>query len=80
MEALSEESLNKLTKPEIVAAYMNLQTKMTKMESIMINKVHKLNSNLEKLQSELDITKNVNSLLSDHLTSLERQCWAKGVC
>ena len=76
MEALSEESLNKLTKPEIVAAYMNLQTKMTKMESNMINEVRKLNGNLEKLRSELDVTKNVNSLLSDRLTSLERQCWA----
>ena len=76
MEALSEESLNKLTKPEIVAAYMNLQTKMTKMESNMINDVRKLNGNLEKLRSELDVTKNVNSLLSDRLTSLDRQCWA----
>ena len=74
MEALSEESLNKLTKPEIVAAYMNLQTKMTKMESNMINEVRKLNGNHEKLQFELDVTKNVNSLLSDRLTSLERQC------
>ena len=74
MEALSEESLNKLIKPEIVAAYMNLQTKMTKMESNMINEVRKLNGNLEKLRSELDVTKNVNSLLSDCLTSLERQC------
>ena len=76
MDALSEESLNKLTKPEIVAAYMNLQTKMTKMESNMINEVRKLNGNLEKLRSELDVTKNVNSLLPDRLTSLERQCWA----
>ena len=78
MEALSEESLNKLTKPEIVSAYMNLQTKMTKMESSMINKVRKLNGNLERLRSELDVTKNVNSLLSDRLTSLERQCWENG--
>ena len=76
MEAPSEESLNKLTKPEIVAAYMNLQTKMTKMESNMINEERKLNGNLEKPQSELDVTKNVNILLSDRLTSLERQCWA----
>ena len=42
----------------------------------MINEVRKLNGNLEKLRSELDITKNVNSLLSDRLTSLERQFWA----
>ena len=55
---------------------MNLQTKMAKKESNMINEVRKLNGNLEKLRSELDVTKNVNSLLSDRLTSLERQCWA----
>ena len=75
MEALSEESLNKLTKPEIVAAYMNLQTKMTKMQSNMINEVRKLNGNLEKIRSELDVTKNVNSLLSDRLTTIsDKNC------
>ena len=75
IEALSEESLNKLTKPEIVAAYMNLQTKMTKMESNMINEVRKLNGNLEKIRSELDVTKNVNSLLSDRLTTIsDKNC------
>lgn len=60
MAASSEDSLNKLTKPKLIAAFMNLQTKKTTVESMnnkVIDELRELNPNLEVLQSELDITK-----------------------
>ena len=38
----------------------------------MIDEVCKSSTNLEKLQSELDMTENVNGPLSDCLTSMDR--------
>ena len=60
MAASSEDSLNKLAKPKLIAAFMNLQTKKTTVESMnnkVIDELRELNPNLEVLQSELDITK-----------------------
>lgn len=60
MTASSEDSLKKLTKPKLIAAFMNLQTKKTTVESMnnkVIDELRELNPNLEVLQSERDTTK-----------------------
>ena len=36
----------------------------------------KLNVNFQKLEAELSITKNTNSLLQKRVVDLERECWA----
>ena len=42
----------------------------------MLGEIRKLNDNFSKLESELSVTKQVNSLLSRRLVNMERQCWA----
>ena len=40
------------------------------------NQIRKFNENFERLQSELTVAKQVNSVLSERLVFMERQCWA----
>ena len=44
--------------------------------SEIMDQIRKFNENFEKLQSELTVAKQVNSVLSERLVSMERQCWA----
>ena len=44
--------------------------------SEIMDQIRKFNENFEKLQSELIVVKQVNSVLSERLVSMERQCWA----
>ena len=50
--------------------------KAESMNNNAIDEVRQLNTNLEKSQYELVLTKHVNSLLSDSLISMERQSGA----
>ena len=44
--------------------------------SEIMDQIRKFNEHLEKHQSELTVAKQVNSVLSERLVSMERQCWA----
>ena len=44
--------------------------------SEIMDQIRKFNENFENLQSELIVANQVNSLLSERLVSIERQCWA----
>ena len=44
--------------------------------SEIMNQIRKFNESFEKLQSELIVVKQVNSVLSERLVSMECQCWA----
>ena len=41
----------------------------------MLVQVRKLSESFSKLQAEVFVTKQVNTLLSSRLVSIERQCW-----
>ena len=41
----------------------------------MLVDMRKLNDSFSKLQAEVSVTKQVNTLLSSSLVSIERQCW-----
>ena len=82
MAALTEESLNKLSKTHLVPLAVNLQNKMETMKSSLNEKVgnlteevQKLNTNLELLKSDFSATRTENSSLNERLIALERQCW-----
>ena len=51
-------------------------TEMHAANSEIIDQMHNFNENVEKLQFQLTVDKQVNSLLSKRLVSLERQFWA----
>ena len=83
MAALTDESLNKLSKTDLVALAVNLQDKIETMKSNLNEKVRnlteevqKLNTNFELLKSEFSTTRIENNSLNERLIALERQCWA----
>ena len=83
MAALTEESLNKLSKTDLVALAVNLQDKMKTIKSNLNEKasnlteeVQELNTNSELLKSEFIATRIENNSLNERLIALERQCWA----
>ena len=81
MSALTEESLNKLSKTDLVTLAVNLQDKMETMKSNLNEKVSdlntkKLNTNFELLKSDFSATRIENNSLNERLIALERQCWA----
>ena len=85
MAALTEESLNKLNKTDLVTLVVNLQDKMETMKSNLNEKVsnlteevQKLNTNFELLKSDFSATRIENNSLNERLIALERQCWANG--
>ena len=49
---------------------------MDAVNSEIMDQLRKFNENFEKLQSELIVIKQVNSVLSERLVSMECQCWA----
>ena len=46
----------------------------------MLDEIRKLSDNFSKLESELSVIKQVNSLLSRRLVNMERPCWANAQC
>ena len=83
MAALTEESLNKLSKRDLVALAVNLQDKMETMKSNLngtvsnpTEEVQTLNRNFELLKSDFGATRIENNSLNEILIALERQCWA----
>ena len=53
---------------------ISLQTEMQSNIKIL-EEVRKLNDKFTNLESQLQVTKNVNSLLQQRVINLERQCW-----
>ena len=83
MAALIEESLNKLSKTDLVALAVNLQDKMKTMKSKLIEKVsnlteevQKLNTNFELLKSHFSAVRIENNSFNERLIALKKQCWA----
>ena len=72
MAKLSEESLNKLTKPELIALSMNLQEKNESIQHDVKDKVRELKECVKKIEGELALSKNISELLSDLLVNMER--------
>ena len=76
MAKLSEESLNKLTKPELIAFSMYIHEKNESIQQNVKDEVRELKKCLKKLEGELPLSKNIGKLLSDRLLNMKRQCWA----
>ena len=76
MAALTEESLNKLNKPDLIALVVSLQRKMDSVNSDLVAELRKMREGFDQMKSDLSITKKVNTLLSERLQTIEKQCWA----
>ena len=76
MSKYTEETLDKLLKKDLISMVLLQQAKMDAANSQIMDQIRKLNEDFEKLQFELTVAKQVNSVLSERLASMERQCWA----
>ena len=80
MATYTNEFLQNINKKDMVPIVLSLQSKLyeAKLEANnkVLEKIRKLNDSFSKLESELSVTKQVNSLLSRKLVNMERQCWA----
>ena len=78
MSEYTEESLDKMLKRELVPIVLNLQSTIADKNNSneLLEEIRKLNDNFSKLQSELAVSKQVNTELTKRIVTLERQCWA----
>ena len=81
--SLSEATLKKLSKNEVISLLLDYQNKFETTLNRMNTDLSGLRQNLSdlkekyiKLESELGVARQVNSKLKDHIVSLERQCWS----
>ena len=57
MAALTEESLNKLNKPDLVTQVVNLQRKMDSVNSDLVAELRKMREGFDQMKSDLSVTK-----------------------
>ena len=57
MAALTEESLNKLNKPDLVTLVVNLQSKMDSVNSGLVAELRKMREGFDQMKSDLSVTK-----------------------
>lgn len=76
MEVFTEDTLNKLSKQELVAMYLKVTKKMESLNDHLLEEVQHIRETFKHMESELSVVKNINNLLSKRLVDMERQCWA----
>ena len=76
MASYTEETLDKLSKKNIIDIALALQDKVGSGNTEILEEIRKLNKNFEKLEAELIVSKKVNTELQKHIVKLEKQCWA----
>ena len=62
MAALTEESLNKLNKPDLIALVVNLQSKMDLVNSDLVAELRKMREGFDQMKSDMSVTKKVSTL------------------
>ena len=72
MAALTEELLNKLNKPDLVALVVNFQSKMDLVNSDLVAELRKMREGFDQMKSVMSVTKNVNTLLSERFQTIEK--------
>ena len=71
MSSYTEENLDKLLKKNLIAIIITIQSKIYAGNSEVLEYTRKLNSKFDTLQSDLVVTKKVNSKLSSRLVNME---------
>ena len=60
---------------DMINVVLSLQSKLDEANKHVVEEIYKLSDAILKLQSELAVSRQVNSLLSNRLNSIERQDW-----
>ena len=72
----TESSLMRLNKEDLVRMLLDYREKLTDVLDELKNDLNELKTKFCKLESDLQISRNVNHKLSDKLVVLERKCHA----
>ena len=72
---LSEAALGKLTKDEVIALTLEYQAKFGNTSSNINKELSELRNDLKKIESELSLSKHVNSKFHERVVALDRQFW-----
>ena len=72
MEVFTEDTLNKLSKQELVAMYLKVTKKMESLNDHLLEEVQHIRETFKHMESELSVVKNINNLLSKRLVDMER--------
>ena len=79
MSEYTEESLDKMLKRDVIPIVLNLLSTIAEKNDSnneLLEEMRKFNDNFSKLQSELAVSKQVNTELTKRIVTLECQCWA----
>ena len=76
MDNYTEDNLDKLLKKDLISIILSQQRKIDQDNIGWLDEIRKLNDNFSKLETNVQIAKNINNLLSQRVVGLERQCWA----
>ena len=74
MKTYRGEPLQNVNKKDFIPIILSLQNKHEEETNSVLVEIRKLNESCSKLQPQLSVTKQVNTLLSSRLVSIERQC------
>ena len=76
MSSYTEENLENLLKKDLIAIVPAMQSNMFANSAEVLEEIRTLNSKFDILQSDLLVTKKMNSELSIRLVNMEHQRWA----
>ena len=74
MTTYTNVSLQNVNKNDLISIILSLQNKLEELNSSVLVERRKLNESFSKLKTEVSVAKQVNTLLSSRLVSIERQC------
>ena len=74
MATYPNESMQSVSKKDMIPIVLSLHNKLYQVNNKVLKEIRKLNDNFSKLESELSVTRQVNSLLSCRRENMERQC------
>ena len=85
MTTYTKESLEKINKRGMINIVLSLQNKLEEANKHALAEIRKLSNAFLKSQSELTVSQQVNSLLSNRLTNMGRKSWennqySRGAC
>ena len=75
MTTYTNESLQNIKKKDLIPIISSLQNKLEEVNNSVLVEMRKFNESFSKSQAEVSMTKQVNTLLSSRIVSIERQCW-----
>ena len=74
MTTYTNESLQNINKKDLIPIILSLQNKLEEVNNSVLVEMRKLNESFSKVEAEVSVTKQVNTLLSSRLVTIERQC------